>query len=110
MSHDPEGHGEPFAPPDEGSYLPVLREEDAGSETVRRATDAQMYARLLVSDIRLYHEEEVILGRATYDLRERLGDSIAAARATFLRRFDDDRVFESAIVLILAGGDPRKLG
>ncbi len=42
---------------------------------------ARRYARLLVSEIKLYHEPAVLAGRRERDLAARLGDEIARARA-----------------------------
>ena len=75
-----------------------------------RAGEARRYARLLVSDIRLYHEEEVILGRAASDLYRRLSAAIESARRVYHRRFEDGHFFDREIVRILAGGDSRRLG
>ena len=74
------------------------------------ADEARRYARLLVSDIRLYHEEEVIVGRAAADLRTRLAGPIDSARAAYLRRFGDESAFDHELVRILAGGDAHRLG
>ena len=96
---------------DERRLLPSLRAEGAATSLrSNAATYARNYARLLVSDIRLYHEEDVIVGRAARDLATRLEGPIASARAAFSRRFDDDRAFDRELVRILAGGDPNRLG
>ena len=88
-----------------------LRERaDRAQHGPRREDDARDYARLLVSDVRLYHEAEVFEGRAAKDLSRRLEGPIAQARARYLRRHSDTSVFEEELVRILAGGDARRLG
>ena len=89
---------------------PELWQHDpAASRGRRHAAAAHAYARLLVSDIRLYHEEDVILGRMEKDLSARLGGEIAAARKRYLERHADPEIFETELVRILAGGDPGSL-
>lgn len=90
--------------------LPALQDEVPRAGSARRTEDAHRFARLLVSNIRLYHEEDVILGRVSSDIRERLEEAISSARGVYRRRFDDERIFDSEVVRILAGGDARRLG
>ena len=49
-------------------------------------TSARRYARLLVSEIKLYHEPAVIDGRRDRDLATRLGGEIARARVMYEER------------------------
>ena len=82
----------------------------SNSPRLRRDEDEAAYARLLVSDIRLYNEEDVILGRRQGDLARRLGAAIERARDQYRRRFQDEEPFDRELVAILAGGDPSRLG
>jgi hypothetical protein len=73
-------------------------------------TAAQRYARLLVSEIKLYHEPAVLAGRRSGDLATRLGDEIARARVLYeervpppVRRHAD--YFHAELVRTLADGD-----
>lgn len=75
---------------------------------------AQRYARLLVSEIKLYHEAEVVEGRRDRDLATRLGGEIARARVMYeqrvpahVRRQAD--YFHDELVRTLANGDPALL-
>jgi hypothetical protein len=65
-----------------------------GHPATRLANDdiegAQRYARLLVSEIKLYHEADVIAGRRDRDLMTRLGGEIARARALYDQRVAAD--------------------
>jgi hypothetical protein len=71
---------------------------------------ARRYAKLLVSEIKLYHEAAVTAGRRDRDLATRLGGEIARARALY-----DERVpphvrqrndhFHAELVRTLANGD-----
>lgn len=75
---------------------------------------ARRYARLLVSEIKLYHEAQVVAGRRERDLATRLGGEIARARAMYeqrvateLRRRHD--YFHDELVRTLADGDEELL-
>jgi hypothetical protein len=76
---------------------------------------AKRFARLLVSEIKLYHAPLVDEGRRAHDLRQRLHDQIARARQLYdekvppaIRR--DADYFEQELVRTLADGDPVLLG
>lgn len=73
-------------------------------------TAAQRYARLLVSEIKLYHEAEVVAGRRERDLVTRLGGEIARARGLYERRVPAHvravaDHFHTELVRTLANGD-----
>jgi len=93
-----------------------LASVSGGSETEQRAhNDARRFARLLVSEIKLYNAAKVNDGRRNYDLYERLKDEIDRNRKvydkrvspTVAARFD---YFYEELVQTLAEGDPAKLG
>ena len=72
---------------------------------------ARRYARLVATDIRLYNEEAVILGRRNGDLSERLGDHLGRGKETFLRRHGElgtvgIELLHEAYIQVLAAGDP----
>ncbi|HEX6322699.1 MAG TPA: GAF domain-containing protein [Vicinamibacterales bacterium] len=71
---------------------------------------ARRYARLLLSEIKLYHEGDVRLGRQHRDLRRRLGSEIDRAAHAYRDRIPEtlpgrDEYFESELVNTLADGD-----
>jgi len=71
---------------------------------------ARRYARLLLSEIKLYHEGDVRLGRQHRDLRRRLGREIDRAAGAYRDRIPAtlpgrDEYFESELVNTLADGD-----
>jgi len=71
---------------------------------------ARRYARLVATDIRLYNEEAVVLGRRNGDLLDRLGDQIDRGKETFLRRHGDlgptgIELLHEAFVQVLAAGN-----
>lgn len=75
---------------------------------------ARRYARLLVSEIKLYHEPEVLAGRRERDLAIRLGGEIARARMLYEQRVSpqiEQRAdyFQAELVRTLADGDARLL-
>jgi flagellar biosynthesis/type III secretory pathway protein FliH len=71
---------------------------------------AKRYARLLVSEIKLYHEAAVMAGRREHDLMTRLGGEIARARVLYEQRVTADVLrgtdhFHNELVRTLANGD-----
>jgi hypothetical protein len=71
---------------------------------------ARRYARLLVSEIKLYHEPAVVAGRRDRDLSARLGGEITRARALYEQRVPADvrertDYFFEELVRTLANGD-----
>lgn len=92
------------------------QQEDAGAAEPDSDADvaARRYARLLVSEIKLYHEADVVSGRQARDLATRLGGEIARARSLYEQRVPlpvRQRVdfFHDELVRTLAGGDPSLL-
>lgn len=75
---------------------------------------AERLARLLVSEIALYDEEEVRRGREEGDLLRRLGPEIERARAMWRERVgprpDGDEVFDRVVIDILVEGEPELVG
>jgi hypothetical protein len=77
--------------------------------------DARRFARLLVSEIKLYNEQKVVEGRSNRDLYDRLKEDIDRSRQMYEKRvsasvstkFD---YFYDELVNTLAEGDPAKLG
>lgn len=100
--------------PDNPPHLPSpIGESGDEARTTTRARDARAYARLLVSDVRLYHEEDVVSGRLACDLAARLEKPIASARERYRRRFSgwrEDAIFEDEVRLVLAGSDAHRMG
>ena len=87
----------------------------AGEEERRLHTDARRFARLLVSEIKLYNEQKVVEGRNQHDLYDRLREYIDRSREMYdkrvkpevARRYD---YFHHELVNTLAEGDAEKLG
>jgi hypothetical protein len=76
---------------------------------------ARRYARLLVSEIKLYNEAAVQIGRQKRDLLTRLKPEIDRARTLYAQRISpavDSRgaLFQQELVQTLADGDPALLG
>jgi len=72
---------------------------------------ARRYAKLLVSEIKLYHEPDVVAGRRQRDLATRLGGEIARARVLYEQRVpphirQHNDYFHDELVRTLANGDP----
>ena len=87
----------------------------AGRDGVQHDEAARRYARLLVSEIKLYHEAVVDEGRRNADLRTRLGAQIARARQLYEERVPprvrtQSDFFEAELIRTLADGDAALLG
>jgi hypothetical protein len=77
--------------------------------------DAKRFARLVVSEIKLYNEAKVTEGRKTRDIYERLKEDIERGRQMYMDRVpapvrDASDYFQDELVRILAGGDAAALG
>ncbi|HYO13566.1 MAG TPA: hypothetical protein VE685_10270 [Thermoanaerobaculia bacterium] len=77
--------------------------------------EARRLARLLVSEIKLYNEEQVEEGRRNRDIYERLKEDIDRSRQMYEERVDprilrSTDYFYQELVRILAAGDSRALG
>lgn len=80
------------------------------ADTDPRREEARRYARLVATDIRLYNEEAVVVGRRQRDLAHRLSEPLQRGREAFGRRFPDlgadgRSLLDDAYVQVLAGGD-----
>jgi hypothetical protein len=92
--------------------LPV---EVSSDEERRSHNDARRFARLLVSEIKLYNEQKVIEGRSQHDLYERLREYIDRSREMYDKRVKPEVArkydyFHHELVTTLAEGDAEKLG
>ena len=88
---------------------------DIGEEERRLHNDARRFARLLVSEIKLYNENKVKEGRSNADLYERLREDIDRSRQMYDKRVAPPVAarhdyFHQELVNLLAEGDPAKLG
>jgi hypothetical protein len=102
---DVEGPGWAFAT----TRVPVSPDNQALHEEARRL------ARLLVSEIKLYNEEQVEEGRRNRDIYERLREDIDRSRQMYDERVDPQILrstdyFYQELVRILAAGDSKALG
>jgi len=87
----------------------------AGSEANKKHDEARRFARLLVSEIKLYNEGKVEQGRQNKDLYERLKEDIDRSRQMYDERITEDvrkstNYFYDELVRILADGDAGALG
>jgi outer membrane biosynthesis protein TonB len=92
--------------------LPV---EVASEEERRLHTDARRFARLLVSEIKLYNEQKVSEGRSQGDLYSRLREYIDRSREMYDKRVKPEVAqrydyFHNELVTTLAEGDENRLG
>ncbi len=94
------------APKQEG--IPVPEEE-------KLHTDAKRFARLLVSEIKLYNEHHVVEGRENRDLYLRLKRDIDRSREMYEKRVSPTvsrkiDYFHDEVIRILGDNDPSTLG
>jgi hypothetical protein len=94
------------------SASPERTDEDSSRD---EAEAAGRYARLLVSEIKLYHESAVAAGRREHDLSTRLSSEIARARLLYEQRVAPETrghtdYFHDELVRTLAEGDATLLG
>ena len=88
---------------------------EVGEEERRLHNDARRFARLLVSEIKLYNEQKVKEGREASDLYERLREAIDRSREMYDKRVQPPVAarfdyFHYEIVNTLAEGDENRLG
>lgn len=84
-------------------------------EEQKRHDEAKRFARLLVSEIRLYNEQAVQEGKRTRDIYRRLKEDIDRSREMYEQRVPADiraqsTYFQDELVRLLADGDPSALG
>jgi len=84
-------------------------------EVQKQHEDAKRFARLVVSEIKLYNESKVTEGRRQKDLYERLKEDIERGRQMYTERVapairESTNYFFDELVRILAGGDAGALG
>ena len=87
----------------------------AQNEEAKRHDEARRFARLLVSEIKLYNESKVEQGRKNRDLYERLKEDIDRSRQMYDERINEDvrkvsNYFYDELVRILADGNAEALG
>lgn len=85
------------------------------SEDTKKHDEARRFARLLVSEIKLYNEAKVDQGRKNKDLYERLKEDIDRSRQMYDERIGEDvrkvsNYFYDELVRILADGRADSLG
>ena len=94
-----------------------VRPSEAGpeSDSARQEESARRYARLLISELKLYNETAVEEGRAHADLLARLGPEVERARRLYEEKIpaavrERASWFDEELVRTLAGGDASTLG
>ena len=114
---EPSGHGEDrpstqFVPP---ANLNRGAAAGAATEETKKHDEARRFARLLVSEIKLYNESKVEQGRRNRDLYERLKEDIDRSRQMYDERIGEDvrkasNYFYDELVRVLADGNAEILG
>src|SRR4029434_1084823 len=105
---EPAVSAQPPAASTQASSGPLGEEEKAHN-------DARRFARLLVSEIKLYNEQKVAEGRRGSDLYDRLKEDIDRSRQMYEKRVTPNVAakfdyFYDELVSTLSDGDARKLG
>jgi hypothetical protein len=110
--------GAPSAPPRPAPpppTSPTMVARAISPEEMKAHEDAKRFARLVVSEIKLYNESKVNEGRRNKDIYERLKDDIERGRQMYTDRVpgnvrESTNYFFDELVRILAGGDAAALG
>jgi len=97
------------------SDRPVDLPIEVPEEERRSHNDARRFARLLVSEIKLYNEKKVLEGREHRDLYERLKEAVDRSREMYDKRVQPPVAarfdyFHYELVNSLAEGEPGRLG
>lgn len=115
----------PAENPDESINSDLLKYENIGlqgynldnlsGEDKRKHQKAIRFARLLVSEIKLYNEEQVKMGKDKGDLLSRLKEDIERSEILYKQRISDEirsnsQYFRSELIRQLAGGNESLLG
>lgn len=107
----------PTAPPARPQAAPSVARaaRPVAPEDQKSHDDARRFARLVVSEIKLYNEAKVSEGRKTKDIYERLKEDIERGRQMYNDRVaepvrESTDYFQDELVRILAGGDAGALG
>ncbi len=98
----------------EGSTATEIDEVLETADEDTEVAAARRFAKLVATDIRLYNEDAVMLGRREKDLVDRLGDQLGRGKATFLKRHGAMgsaavEILHEAFVEVLAAGDEELL-
>ncbi len=98
-----------------GQKVPQIKPIPANDEEQKLHNDARRFARLLVSEIKLYNEQKVLDGRKHSDLYDRLKEDIDRSRQMYDKRVSalvaaKYDYFYDELVNTLAEGDAVKLG
>jgi hypothetical protein len=103
-------------PPESQEEAEVATTEELTAEEKERAhAEARRFARLLVTEIKLYNEELVSEGRETGNLYERLRVDIDRSREMYEKRAHEQvrseiDYFHEQLVTVLAQDEPAKMG
>lgn len=102
-------------PPVQPVQPPPAEPETEVSEDEAQREEARRFARLLVSEIKLYNEEQVERGRESSDIYHRLREDIDRSREMFEKRIsaevrESQDYFQDELVRVLADGNPDLLG
>ncbi|MEN3330686.1 MAG: hypothetical protein V7641_51 [Blastocatellia bacterium] len=107
----------PVEPPRPAASTPSFTPRSAAdmSEEEKAHNDARRFARLLVSEIKLYNEQKVAEGRRNNDLYDRLKEDIDRSRQMYEKRVTSSVAakfdyFYDELVNTLAEGDAARLG
>jgi len=95
--------------------MPTVVSRAISPEEMKAHEDAKRFARLVVSEIKLYNESKVNEGRRNKDIYERLKEDIERGRQMYTDRVPGNvrevtNYFYDELVRILAGGDASALG
>jgi hypothetical protein len=102
-------------PAPKGETLSASVPASSGADDQKAHADARRIARLLVSEIKLHHEQELREGREHFDIYDRLQKEIDLGREAYMLRVPSSVVsahdyFHEELVSILGESDPSRMG
>jgi hypothetical protein len=101
--------------PLKGETLSAAVPGSSGADDQKAHADARRIARLLVSEIKLYHEQELKEGREHFDIYDRLQKEIDLGREAYMLRVQSSVIsahdyFHEELVRILGENDLSRMG
>jgi hypothetical protein len=94
---------------------PAVPSESTFEEDQKSHADARRTARLLISEIKLYNEEELKAGRENHDIYRRLQKQIDEGREIYMQRMSGKSLngrdyFHEELIRILSDNDAARMG
>jgi hypothetical protein len=109
------GNANPIVPDPPPAPAPPFVMQPVPAENEELNRKARRFAKLLVDEIKLYHQDKVVQGKQNRDLYTRLKDDIDKSRLSYDKRYSHTSVvtsdyFTEELIRNLADNNPNLLG